>query len=72
MPVGDLASQTIHGLRQLIQAGTVSPAEILDDLLARIEQLNDANKIHAYLDIDAERIRRQLVDVLQVLMLLLE
>ena len=63
MPVGDLASKTIHELRRMIQAGTVSPQEIVDDLLARIDRLNGSQKIHAYLAVDAERIRRQATDL---------
>ncbi|OGX28795.1 MAG: aspartyl/glutamyl-tRNA amidotransferase subunit A [Omnitrophica WOR_2 bacterium RIFCSPHIGHO2_02_FULL_67_20] len=63
MPVGDLASKTIHELRHMIQAGTVSPPEIVDDLLARIDRLNDSRRIHAYLAVDPERIRRQAADL---------
>ena len=58
MSVGDLASKTIHELRHMIQAGTVSPREIVDDLLARIERLNPS--VRAYTAMEPERVLRQL------------
>ncbi len=58
MPSGDLASKTIHELQQLLAARTVSPEEILDDVLARIAQLNPS--LHAYLDVAPDRLRQQL------------
>jgi len=58
MAVGELASKTIHELRAQVQQGTVSPRDILEDVLARIERLNPT--VHAYLDLDPRRIRQQL------------
>ena len=58
MPSGDLATGTIHELRALLDAGAISPRELLDDVLARIERLNPS--IGAYLRLEPERIRRQL------------
>jgi aspartyl-tRNA(Asn)/glutamyl-tRNA(Gln) amidotransferase subunit A len=58
MASGELASKTIHELRALLAAGTVTAAEILDDVLARIGQLNSS--LHAYLAVDPERLKAQL------------
>jgi len=58
MPSGELAAKTIHELRDLISRGSISAAEILDDVLSRIEQFNGA--LNAYLAVDRGRIRRQL------------
>ncbi|MBI3996312.1 MAG: Asp-tRNA(Asn)/Glu-tRNA(Gln) amidotransferase subunit GatA [Candidatus Omnitrophica bacterium] len=60
MPTGELASKTIHELRGLLEAGTVSPQEVLDDVLARIERFNPT--LHAYIMVQPERVRRQLRD----------
>ena len=57
MSSGELATKTIHELRPLLDAGTVSPRDILDDVLARIAQLNPS--LHAYLRVDPDRLRRQ-------------
>jgi len=56
MASGELAAKTIHELRALLERGAVSPLEILDDVLARIERLNPS--LHAYLDVDPDRLRR--------------
>jgi len=57
MAQGELARQTIHELRRLLDAGAIAPQEIVDDLLQRIERLNPS--LHAYLDGAAEALRRQ-------------
>ncbi len=57
MASGALAGKTIHELRALIAQGAISPADLLDDLLARIERINPS--VHAYLDIDPERLRQE-------------
>ena len=57
MASGSLASKTIHELRVLLDSKQVSPADLLDDVLARIERLNPS--LHAYLSIDSDRLRRQ-------------
>ena len=56
MPSGELASKTIHELRALLAKGSVSPQEIVDDVLSRIERLNPS--LHAYLAVDADRLPR--------------
>jgi len=56
MSSGDLAAKTLHELRALIAQGAVSPRELLDDLLSRIERVNPS--VHAYLEVDPERLRR--------------
>jgi len=61
MASGELASKTIHELQALLCQQTVSPSEILEDLLARIERFNPS--LHTYLSLDPERLRRQLSDV---------
>ncbi len=58
MAAGELASKTIHELKGLIEQGTISPRELLEDLLSKIEQLNPS--LHAYLDVEPERLRQQL------------
>ena len=58
MSTGELASKTLHELRSLLDAGTVSVRDILEDLLARIDRLNPS--LHAYLSVDHERLRCQL------------
>ena len=59
MSAGSLASQTVHELRALISQGRVSPRELLDDLLARIERLNPS--IRAYTPaMEPKRLSRQL------------
>ncbi len=58
MASGELASKTIHELRSLLDAGKVSPHEVLDDVLARIERLNPL--LHAYLSVEPDRVRHQL------------
>ena len=58
MAAGELASQTLHELRALLDGGSITPRDLLDDLLARIERLNPS--IHAYLAVDPDRLRRQL------------
>ena len=60
MAAGELASQTIHELRALMTRGTVTAADILNDVLARIEQLNPS--LQAYLAVEPERVRVQLKD----------
>ncbi len=57
MASGELASKTLHELRALIAAGSVSPRDLVEDLLGRIERLNPA--LHAYLDVAAADLRRQ-------------
>ncbi|PIQ84632.1 MAG: Asp-tRNA(Asn)/Glu-tRNA(Gln) amidotransferase GatCAB subunit A [Candidatus Omnitrophica bacterium CG11_big_fil_rev_8_21_14_0_20_63_9] len=57
MPTGELAAQTLHELRDLIQAGRISADEVVADVLACIERSNPS--MRAYLAVDAERIRRQ-------------
>ncbi len=52
-----LASKTAHELHPLLEAGKVSPRQVVDDLLARIAQRNPS--LHAYLDVDADRLRQQ-------------
>jgi aspartyl-tRNA(Asn)/glutamyl-tRNA(Gln) amidotransferase subunit A len=59
MPAAPLASQTIHELRARIAEGAVSPRELLEDLLARIERLNPS--VRAYTPaMQPERLSRQL------------
>ncbi len=58
MPSGELASKTIHELRALLTAGAVSPRDLLDDVLARIDRLNPS--LHAYLGVEPQRLRQQL------------
>ncbi|MBI4340841.1 MAG: Asp-tRNA(Asn)/Glu-tRNA(Gln) amidotransferase subunit GatA [Candidatus Omnitrophica bacterium] len=57
MPAGSLVSKTIHELRALLDAGTISPSDLIEDLLARITQLNP--KVNAYLEVNAQRLRQQ-------------
>ena len=57
MAVGDLASKTIHELQSLLAGGTISSADVLDDVLARIEQANPS--LNAYVDPHPERLRQQ-------------
>jgi len=61
MASGELASKTIHELQALLRQKTISPLEILEDLLARIERFNPS--LHPYLHVDPERLRLQLNDV---------
>ena len=56
MAPGELATKPLHELRALLDAGTISSAEILDDLLARIEAQNPS--VHAYAAVDPDAIRR--------------
>jgi aspartyl-tRNA(Asn)/glutamyl-tRNA(Gln) amidotransferase subunit A len=58
MASGELASKTIHELRLLVDAGGVSPEEILEDVLFRIERVNPS--LHAYIAVEPDRLRRQL------------
>ncbi|MBI1992431.1 MAG: Asp-tRNA(Asn)/Glu-tRNA(Gln) amidotransferase GatCAB subunit A, partial [Candidatus Omnitrophica bacterium] len=58
MASSELASKTIHELQALLEAGQVSPEEILEDILSSIGHLNPS--LHAYLAIEPERLRRQL------------
>jgi aspartyl-tRNA(Asn)/glutamyl-tRNA(Gln) amidotransferase subunit A len=58
MATGELASKTLHELRALLKAGTVSARDVLEDLLAQIAQRNPS--LHAYLAVDDARVRRQL------------
>ena len=58
MAASDLASKTIHELQGLLASGQVSPNEVLEDLLSRIDRVNPS--LHAYLAIEPERLRRQL------------
>lgn len=58
MAVGELASKPIHELRGLIDKKTVAPKDILNDLIARIEQLNPS--LNAYLRFEPDRLRAQL------------
>ena len=58
MPQASPSRLTIHELRALISAGRVTPAEILDDLLGRIGELNPA--LNAYIAVDPARITRRL------------
>ena len=58
MPSGELASKTIHELRALLDTGTVTPSDILEDLLFRIERLNPS--LHAYIAVEPDRLREQL------------
>ena len=58
MPSDTLASKTIHELQHLLGSRAVSPEQILEDLLARIERANPS--LHAYLAVEPERLRRQL------------
>ncbi len=48
---------TLHDLRAQLAAGRLSPRDLLDDLLRRIERHNPA--LHAYIALDPERLRRQ-------------
>lgn len=57
MASGELASKTIHELQPLLAAGTISPGDLLNDLLERMTQHNPA--LHAYLAVEPERLRRQ-------------
>ncbi|MBI3320659.1 MAG: Asp-tRNA(Asn)/Glu-tRNA(Gln) amidotransferase subunit GatA [Candidatus Omnitrophica bacterium] len=57
MASGDLASKTIAALRVLLGEGSVSPRDILEDLLSRIARLNPS--LRAYLAVDPDRLRRQ-------------
>ena len=57
MAAGELAGKTIHELQALLEARRVSPAEILDDVLWRIDRFNPS--LHAYISVDADRLRRQ-------------
>ena len=58
MAAGELASKTIHELRALLDARTVSQDDILDDVLSRIERFNAT--LHPYAAVEPDRIRRQL------------
>jgi len=58
-----LAPQTIHELQALLAKGEVTPQDILEDVLARIGQLNNA--LHAYLEVDPDRLRQQLAERLK-------
>ena len=48
---------TIHELQPLLTSGTLSPRDVLEDLLRRIVQFNPS--IHAYITLDPDRIRQQ-------------
>jgi len=52
-----LASRPIHELTALLAKNSVSPEDLLSDLLSRIERLNPS--LHAYLAVDPENLRRQ-------------
>ena len=54
----ELASKTIHELQALLAAKTISPADILEDLLSRIARLNLS--LHTYIALEPDRLRRQL------------
>ena len=56
MGPGALASKTIHELRALLDARTVSSEEILEDVLVRIERFNPS--LHAYVSVEPDRIRK--------------
>src|SRR3989338_353712 len=58
MASGELASKTLHELHGLLAAGTITPHELLEDVLVRIAQRNPT--LHAYLQVDPDRIHRQL------------
>jgi len=58
MSSGSLASKTIHELQELLASKQVSPPDILEDVLAAIARANPS--LHAYLSVDADRLRRQL------------
>ncbi len=60
MPAGELASKTIHELRELLSRGSIGPRDVLEDLLARIEQRNPS--LRAYLRLDSARVRQQAAD----------
>ncbi len=62
MAVGTLASKTLHELRDAFARKTASPQEALDDVLAQIERANGS--LHAYLEVEPERLRRQLAEQL--------
>jgi aspartyl-tRNA(Asn)/glutamyl-tRNA(Gln) amidotransferase subunit A len=51
------ASLTIHDAQAQIASGRLTAEALLDDLLARIARHNPA--LHAYLDVEAERVRAQ-------------
>ena len=53
-----LCTRTIHELRSLIDQGACEPRALLQELLEQIERLNPT--LHAYITVDAERLRRQL------------
>ncbi|HEX9780320.1 MAG TPA: Asp-tRNA(Asn)/Glu-tRNA(Gln) amidotransferase subunit GatA [bacterium] len=52
------ADLTLHELRDRLRAGTCSPSEALEDLLARIERRNPA--LNVYLGCEPERLRGEL------------
>ena len=58
MASGSPASLTIHELQPLLASGRLSPAEVLDDLIGRIERLNPS--LRTYITLDLDRVRRQL------------
>ena len=58
MGAGSPSSLTLHELRTLIEAGSLSPADLLEDLLGRIERFNAA--YHAYIAVEPDRLRQQL------------
>ena len=55
MSNGSPASLTIHELRALLDAGRLSPQELLEDLCGRIERENP--RLGAYLDFHADHVR---------------
>ncbi|MBI4597501.1 MAG: Asp-tRNA(Asn)/Glu-tRNA(Gln) amidotransferase subunit GatA [Candidatus Omnitrophica bacterium] len=52
---GSLAAKAIHALQPLIARGEIAPADVLRDVLDRIERRNPA--LHAYLAVDLPRLR---------------
>ncbi len=58
MASGSPATSTMHELQPRLASGALSPRDILDDLLQRIDRLNPS--LHAYLEINAAALQRQL------------
>ena len=57
------ATQSLHVLAQQVAAGKLSPTELLEDLLKRIQKLNP--QLNAYISVDPDRLRSQLAEILK-------
>jgi aspartyl-tRNA(Asn)/glutamyl-tRNA(Gln) amidotransferase subunit A len=63
MPAERPSSLPIHALRRLIDQGQLDPKDLLEDLLARIGEVNP--RLHAYLAVDPDALRAQLHEVVR-------